>query len=79
MILSNAFLLDLVTLQHIVTYVRYKEWILIKNIFSSSLREMFDQISCLNSVSDPDLTDWHIVEVEVLGPPGPAGGQFTVR
>jgi len=30
-------------------------------------------------VSDPDLRDWHIVEVEVLGPPGPAGNQFTVR
>jgi len=30
-------------------------------------------------VSDPGLTDWHIVEVEVEGPVGPSGGQFTVR
>ncbi len=37
----------------------------------------FEIYDCL--VSDPDLRDWHIVEVEVLGPPGPAGNQFTVR
>jgi len=30
-------------------------------------------------VSDPNLKDWHIVEVEVEGPTGPAGGQFNVR
>ena len=34
---------------------------------------------CKFLVSDPGLTDWHIVEVEVEGPVGPSGGQFTVR
>ncbi len=30
-------------------------------------------------ISDPDLTDWHVVEVEVFGPISSNGTQFNVK